>query len=84
MGNSLLDTEPVAEDDDDFDPMMRKARCSVFFKLVSSKNSQGDEVLEDVIATHSTWEGYSYMNRVYKYYSLPSLKDDTVGQRKSI
>ncbi|KAL4469402.1 hypothetical protein ABPG74_004655 [Tetrahymena malaccensis] len=49
------------------------SRCSAFFKILTTENENGAKILKDVFGSHSTWEPYSSMNRIYKFYRLPNL-----------
>ncbi|KAL4487942.1 hypothetical protein ABPG72_022802 [Tetrahymena utriculariae] len=49
------------------------SRCSAFFKILTTEKQNGAKILKDIFASHSTWEPYSSMNRIYKFYRLPSL-----------
>lgn len=52
-----------------------KSRCSVFIKILTKK-LHGESILYDILASHSTWESYSSMNRVYKFYNLPDIENN--------
>ncbi|EAR88632.2 phospholipase B-like protein (macronuclear) [Tetrahymena thermophila SB210] len=49
------------------------SRCSAFFKILTAEQANGAKILKDIFASHSTWEPFSSMNRIYKFYRLPSL-----------
>lgn len=69
---NLLKKFKVNNGDELFLKKLMKSHCSAFVKVIKN----GENRISDVMIGHSTWDDYSEMLRVYKYYEIEMLGDE--------